>query len=120
MAIDARFHSWYVPLVASSSCWKTSHNGRQWCAAACCALHGLPTCLLAHAKQAVCNGSVLRGTAVDLVLILQLTPSEESALDAEHARCLSAAAAVFDDIAVGDPSIRAAHQHKYIQACKSR
>lgn len=51
---------------------------------------------------------------------MQLTPSEEHALDAEHIRCLAVAAAVFDDIAVGDASIRTAHQHKFREACQAR
>lgn len=41
-------------------------------------------------------------------------------MDAEHARCLAEAAAVFEDTAVGDASIRTAHQEKYMQACRSR
>lgn len=53
-------------------------------------------------------------------MIMQLTPSEEVALDAEHVRSLAAAAAVFDDVAVGDTTIRAAHQHKFKEACKAR
>lgn len=44
---------------------------------------------------------------------------EEAALDEEHARCLSVAAAAFEDAAVGEERIRAAHKAKYMEGCAS-
>lgn len=45
---------------------------------------------------------------------------EEAALDEEHARCLSVAAAAFEDAAVGEERIRAAHKAKYMEGCAAR
>ncbi|WIA42000.1 hypothetical protein OEZ86_009298 [Tetradesmus obliquus] len=45
---------------------------------------------------------------------------EEAALDEEHARCLSVAAAAFEDAAVGEERIRAIHKAKYIEGCTAR
>lgn len=70
--------------------------------------------------EAECRRAAEAAEAAYAAAFSELTSSEEAALDAEHARCLAEAAAAFEDIAVGDASIRTAHQDKYIQACRSR
>eukprot|EP00879_Flechtneria_rotunda_P026418 GHRR01028167.1.p1 GENE.GHRR01028167.1~~GHRR01028167.1.p1 ORF type:complete len:521 (+),score=214.38 GHRR01028167.1:384-1946(+) len=45
---------------------------------------------------------------------------EEAALDEEHQRCLQVAKEAYDAVAVGDDSVRRAHQQKYIEGCTAR
>jgi hypothetical protein len=51
---------------------------------------------------------------------MQCVAPEESSLDEEHARCLEVAAAAFEDVAVGEERIRAAHKQKYLEGCTAR
>ncbi|KAG1669136.1 hypothetical protein FOA52_002647 [Chlamydomonas sp. UWO 241] len=48
------------------------------------------------------------------------TNAEEADLDREHERCLKVAAAVFNDVAVGDEGIKAAHEAKFRTAVGTR
>ncbi|KAF8059668.1 Gbp5 [Scenedesmus sp. PABB004] len=50
----------------------------------------------------------------------QDVPPEDAELAAEHARCLGAAGAAFDAVAVGEPAIVAAHRRRYADACAAR
>lgn len=76
--------------------------------------------LLQGVAEAECRRAAEAGERAYAAAFSEAVPGDEGALDAEHARCLALAAAAFDDAAVGDAGIRAAHQHKLRDACSAR